>query len=41
MVFDFPREKRTPTHLLAHLRAHYGGYEGVCQGVRDVAVAQR
>ncbi len=38
VVFDWPTEKRTLGHLLSHLRAHYGKYEGVCQQVADLAV---
>jgi hypothetical protein len=36
-AFDWPEEKRTLDHLLSHLRAHYGKYEGVCQQVADLA----
>jgi len=40
-VFDFPKEKRTLDHLLAHLRSHYGKYEGVCQQVADLVADKK
>jgi hypothetical protein len=41
IVFDEPKENRKLEHLLAHLRSHYGYYEGVCQQVAEVVFAKK
>ena len=40
-VHDDPNKERTLNHLLAHLRLHYGKYEGVCQQVEEAVFATR
>ena len=40
-VVDHPKAERTLDQLLAHMAAHYGKYEGVCQQLESIARTNR